>query len=42
MVLSLVQLNEGFSGGEKITDFQMAMLEPKLAILDRNRFWFGY
>ena len=31
-------LNEGFSGGEKKRNeiFQMAMLEPKLAILDEN------
>ena len=31
-------LNEGFSGGEKIRNeiFQMAMLEPKLAILDET------
>ncbi len=32
-------VNEGFSGGEKKRNeiFQMAMLEPKLAILRRNR-----
>lgn len=31
-------VNEGFSGGEKKKNeiFQMAMLEPKLAILDRD------
>jgi Fe-S cluster assembly ATP-binding protein len=31
-------LNEGFSGGEKKRHeiFQMAMLEPKLAILDET------
>ena len=31
-------LNEGFSGGEKKRNeiFQMAMLEPKLAILDET------
>jgi Fe-S cluster assembly ATPase SufC len=30
-------LNEGFSGGEKsVNFFQMAMLEPKLAILDET------
>ena len=31
-------VNEGFSGGEKGKNeiFQMAMLEPKLAILDEN------
>lgn len=30
-------LNEGFSGGEKRNEiFQMAMLEPKLAILDET------
>jgi Fe-S cluster assembly ATP-binding protein len=33
-------LNEGFSGGEKKRNeiFQMAMLEPKLAILDETDF----
>ena len=33
-------VNEGFSGGEKKKNeiFQMAMLEPLLAILDENRF----
>lgn len=32
-------VNEGFSGGEKKKNeiFQMAMLEPKLAILDRSK-----
>jgi len=31
-------LNEGFSGGEKKSamNFQMAMLQPKLAILDET------
>ena len=34
----IVSLNEGFSGGEKKRNeiFQMAMLEPKLSILDET------
>ena len=37
-------LNEGFSGGEKKRNeiFQMAMLEPKLAILDETDSGLGY
>ena len=35
------QLNVGFSGGEKKKNeiLQMKLLEPKLAILRRNRLW---
>ena len=37
-------VNEGFSGGEKKRNeiFQMAMLEPKLAILDETDSGLGY
>lgn len=37
-------LNEGFSGGEKkrAEILQMAMLEPRFAILDENRFRVRY
>ena len=37
-------VNQGFSGGEKKRNeiFQMALLEPKLAILDENGFWTRY
>ena len=37
-------LNQGFSGGEKKRNeiFQMAMLDPKLAILDETDSGLGY
>ena len=37
-------MNEGFSGGEKKRNeiFQMAMLEPKLSILDETRYDYHY
>ena len=37
-------LNEGFSGGEKKRNeiFQLAMLDPKLAILDETDSGLGY